>query len=306
MPTDYPADSMPGQGLTNFAEYLTAATDGLILVKPVFNGASAFKTGEMLAAIGSGKLVAGDVFGGVAGERDPLLLLSSLPFVTTSVADARRLFDAARPSYESAFARMGLKLLYVTPWPPSGIWAKAPIKAPADLHGLRIRTYDATSVSVMNALGAQATSLSFTEAMPLIKAGSIDAVLSSGDGGTGRKLWEYFPVYTKLEYAFPLSFAVINKATWDGLALDPRVQGPDLQRAIDRAAAQTQDAQWSTIQTRLARNEESMRSNGVTIVADITPELRRRASEAGAAAVESWKVRTGVQGRAILARYSSR
>jgi TRAP-type C4-dicarboxylate transport system substrate-binding protein len=251
----------------------------------------------MLAAIGSGRLVAGDVFGGIAGESDPLLLLSSLPFVTTSVADVRRLFDAARPSYEAAFEKMGVKLLYVTPWPPSGIWAKAPIRTPEDLRGLRIRTYDTTSAAVMTALGARAVSLSFSEAMPLIKDGSIDAVLSSGDGGAGRKLWDFFPIYTKLEYAFPLSFAAMNKAAWDNLE-------PDLRRVVERAAAQTQAKQWQTIETRLERNEGTMRSNGVTIVTDVSPELRRRASEAGAAAVESWKTRTGDVGRAILERYA--
>jgi TRAP-type C4-dicarboxylate transport system substrate-binding protein len=299
MPTDYPQDSMPGQGLTTFAQRLAADSGGRLNVTPVFDGAAGFKAGDVLAAISNGKIPGADVFGGVAGERDPLLLLPSLPFVTSSVGDARRLFGVAQPTDEAAFERMGLKLLYVTPWPPSGIWAKVPIRTPDDLRGLRIRTYDATSEAVMNALGAQATSLSFGEAMPLIKGGSIDAVLSSGDGGAGRKLWEYFPVYTKLEYAFPLSFTVLSKPVWD--ALDA-----DLRRAVSQAAFETQAAQWTSIETRLASNELTMRANGVTIVSDNSPELRRRATEAAVAAVESWKMHTGADGRAILARYAGR
>jgi TRAP-type C4-dicarboxylate transport system substrate-binding protein len=298
MATDYPQDSMPGQGLTTFAQRLAADSGGRLNAAPAFDGTAGFKAGDVLAAISNGKIPGADVFGGVAGEHDPLLLLPSLPFVTSSVGDARRLLGIARPNYEAAFERMGLELLYVTPWPPSGIWAKAPISTPGDLRGLRIRTYDATSQAVMNALGAQATSLSFGEAMPLIKAGSIDAVLSSGDGGAGRKLWEYFPVYTKLEYAFPLSFTVLSKTTWD--ALDP-----DLRRAVNQAAIETQAAQWTTIETRLASNEATMRANGVTIVGDVSGELRHRASEAAVAAVESWKMRTGADGRAILAKYGA-
>jgi hypothetical protein len=48
-----------------------------------------------------------------------------------------------------------------------------------------------------------------------------------------------------------------------------------------------------------------MRANGVTIVGDVSGELRHRASEAAVAAVESWKMRTGADGRAILAKYGA-
>jgi len=46
-----------------------------------------------------------------------------------------------------------------------------------------------------------------------------------------------------------------------------------------------------------------MRANGVTIVADVAPELRKKAAAAGAAAVAAWKVQIGAPGRAILDRF---
>ncbi len=296
MPTDYPADSMPGGGLATFAAAVARESGGALTIAPVFDGAGAVKAAEVPSAIGDGRLTAGDVFGGVAGGVDPIFLLSSLPFLTASFDDAQRLYAAAEPAYAAAFERHGLKLLYVTPWPPSGIWAKAPVRVPGDLTGLSIRTYDATSQAVMTALGARAVSLSFSDAMPQIRDGSIVAVLSSGDGGAGRKLWEYLPSFTAIGYAVPLSFALVNRAAWDGLA-------PELRAAVARAAVQTQAAQWAAIATRSAQNAATMRANGVTIAGDVSPDLRRRLAQAGDGAIRDWETRTQPAGAEIIARY---
>lgn len=296
MASDYPQDSVSGAGILAFAQELVRTSNGEIAITPEFDG-SGVKASQALASIGGGSLPAGDVFGGVAGATDPIFLLSSLPFLTTSSADARRLYEIARPTYDAAFTRLGLKLLYASSWPPSGIWAKIPVRAPEDIARLHIRTYDATSTTVLNALGAHAQALTFGEAMPLLKNGTIDAVLSSGDGGAGRRLWQYLPVYTKLAYAFPLSFAVTNKRLYDGLEAN-------LRDAVDRAAARTQTLQWRAIDARLLRNEIRMRANDVVIVSDISPALRKRALEAGSEAIAAWKEQVGAPGRAILDRFS--
>ena len=62
--------------------------------------------------------------------------------------------------------------------------------------------------------------------------------------------------------------------------------------------------QWTTIETRLARNEETMRANNVTIVGDVSPALRKRAAAAAAEAIAAWKAQAGAPGRAILDRFS--
>ena len=59
----------------------------------------------------------------------------------------------------------------LTPWPPTGLWAKRPVLTPSDLAGLTIRAYDETSRQVMAASSAKAVYLSFAEAMPRLKDG---------------------------------------------------------------------------------------------------------------------------------------
>ena len=137
--------------------------------------------------------------------------------------------------------KKGLRLLYLTPWPPSGIWSKTPLKTPSDLSGLSIRTYDKTSSEVFAGVGARAAlDQLFADTMPKLVDGSLNAVLSSGDGGAGRKLWEYLPYFSEITYSLPLSVASVNKAAYDGLSRGSARgrrcgQPPDRDRIVARA-----------------------------------------------------------------------
>src|SRR6266542_3089393 len=102
---------------------------------------------------------------GALEAEDPIFALPSLPFLVTSTADAKRLADIARPHLAAVLQKKGLRLLYLTPWPPSGIWSKTPLTSPPDLAGLSIRTYDRTSTEVFLSAGAKAASISFADTM---------------------------------------------------------------------------------------------------------------------------------------------
>jgi TRAP-type C4-dicarboxylate transport system substrate-binding protein len=236
------------------------------------------------------------MYAGALGEAEPLFLLPSLPFLAVSIAQARTLYDAARPGYEAALARHNQKLLFASLWPPSGIWAKRAITDEAALKGLRIRTFDVTATETFRQLGAAPALISFADALPRLRGGELDAVLSSGDGGAGARLWEILPHFTAINYAMPLSFATIGLAAWDGLP-------PDLQRAVTEAAGETETRQWQAMEGRVGANYERMRANGVTIAGTIDPALAARLRQAGAMAVEAWASRLGGDGAAILARY---
>ena len=212
-----------------------------------------------------------------------------------SIADARRLAQAARSDYERAFAAKGLKLLYTTPWPPSGLWTKDPLVSVDGLRALAVRTYDATSTTVMNAVGAKAFNISFADAQARVKDGSVNAVLSSGDGGAGRKLWEQLPHFTELNYTIPLSFAVVSLPLYEGLL-------PDLRRAVDEAAAETEARQWSAIETRLGENYRRMRENGVTIRTQVDPAIVAALKESAAKAVADWRAKVGPAASLLDAR----
>jgi TRAP-type C4-dicarboxylate transport system substrate-binding protein len=216
-----------------------------------------------------------------------------LPFLVTSIPDAKRLADIARPFLAAALQKKGQRLLYLTPWPPSGIWSKAPIKTSADLARLSIRTYDKISSEVFASVGARAASISFADTMPKLVDGSIDAVLSSGDGGAGRAIWKYLPYFSEITYSLPLSIASLNQKIYDGLT-------PGLRDAIDSAARQTESELWVVLSTRLQENYQRMRENGVTIDSNPAPEVVAALRSGAAAAQRAWCAKAGAACQQIL------
>src|SRR4051794_17745671 len=207
---EYPANSISGEADAFFAAAVNRRSEGRIIVRPLSDAKSGLRTRDQLKAVTEGKFAIANSFAGGLGEDSPVFLLSSLPFVTPTIGDARALYDVARPLYEKLFAERKQKLLYVTPWPPSGIWSAQPVASLGALKALKIRTYDKTSTEVLSRVAASATNVSFADLTPKLELAEINAVLSSGDGGAGRQLWKYLPHFAEVGYAAPLSLASIS------------------------------------------------------------------------------------------------
>jgi TRAP-type C4-dicarboxylate transport system substrate-binding protein len=296
MPNEYPATSIPGEGDQHFARALRERSQGRIEIVHRFDASAGYRSRDLLQAIGSGAVPIGDTYMGALGDIDPIFLLPSLPFVSTTPDEARRLEAIARPYYERALARHNQKLLYTSPWPAAGLWAKTPVDSVAALRGLRIRTADANGVVTFKAAGAAPVQISFADALPRIKAGTIDAVLSSGDGGAGARLWEMLDHFTAIDYGMTMSMVTVNLDAWNALP-------PDLKTAVTEAASAASQRQWTEIGTRVSANYARMKANGVTITTTLPDAYRAALRTAGQAAVDDWTARMGADGAAILAAY---
>jgi len=294
---EYPASSLPGEGDAHFARLVGERAHEKLSIVTLPDAKAGYKSREQLRAVAEGKVAMADTFGGALGDEHPIFGLSSLPFVVADFAQARALYDAARPAYEAAFARHNQKLLYSTPWPPSGVWSKVAATTAESVAKLRIRTYDKTGTELFARLGATASVVSFADLPPKLASGEIDAVLSSGDGGAGRRLWEHLPHFTEINYAIPLSFTTVNLDKWNALDAETR-------RAVEGAAAETEARQWKALEGRLAQNYARMRENGMTIATEIAPALRTRLREAARAAADDWAAKAGPEGAALLRRES--
>ena len=292
--TEYPATAMPGEGIAHFAQAATRLAAGALTVTPAFDAPDGIRSAAMIRAASEGRVQAADAFTGALAAEGAIFQLSALPFLTASGEDTARLLRAARPAYAAALESRGLTLLYATPWPATGLWSRHPITGAEALRGLKIRTYDAASTAVMQAAGAAPAQISFADAMPRLRSGEMDAVLSSGDGGAGARLWEILPHFTVLDYASPLSLAFCNTAALRALPAPA-------QEAVAGAGRETEARQFQAIATRLAENEARMRANGVTL-ANGAP-LRAALTAAAAPVVADWASRAGAEGQAILAAY---
>ena len=268
MANEYPATSIQGETDARFAREVSERSGGRIQIAHQYDAASGFRSKDM-------------------------------PFLATTAEQAQALAEVARVAYEQVLARHAQRLLFLSPWPPAGLWARAPVTSLEALKGLRIRTADANGVLAFRAVGAVPVQISFSDAIPKLKAGELDAVLSSGDGGAGARLAEVLKHFTAIEYAVTMSMVTLNAEAW-------RALDPELQKAVLAAAAATEARQWEVMKTRVAANYAQMRAAGVGITTEVSPEYRRALREAGQVAVDDWLQKTGPAGVRILDAYRTR
>jgi TRAP-type transport system periplasmic protein len=299
MADEYPATSIQGEADVRFAREVSRRTGGRIEIAHQFDASSGFRSREMMDAVGRGAVSIGNIYMGALGGVDPVFLLPSLPFLATTPEQGQALAAVARPHYERVLTKHNHVLLFQSPWPPAGIWANKPVGSAEALRGLRIRTADANGVLAFRAAGAVPVAISFTDALPQLQSGQLDAVLSSGDGGAGAWLMETLRHFTAIEYAVTMSVVTINGDAWRGL-------DAGTQHAVRAAAAESKAQQWEAMKTRVAENYARMRAAGVGLTTELSIDYQQSLRKAGRAAVDDWLRQMGPAGSQILDAYRAR
>lgn len=296
LPTEQAESSLTGIADLAFAKAVAEKTGGAIEIKPHFGGSLGYKSADQYDAVGNGSLFIADTYTGPLVGFNAIWQVSALPFLTASIDDAKRLYEASRDTYNQILENDGQVLLYTIPWTPSGIWARNPIAEEKDIEGLKLRVFDPTGESTFRAAGASPVILSFTDVVPQLTTGGIDAVLTSAEGGFQNKFPDLLKNFTSINYAAPLSIIHVNKEKWESLSEETRKQ-------IRDAAAETEAMIWSLAVDREQEIFAKMREQGVNIVETPSEGLQDRLREAAAAAIEAWKEKTGEKGGSILAAY---
>lgn len=293
------SNSLPGEGATAFANDVKERTGGRFNITIHHGGALGFKNKDHLNALKDNVLPLAQSLAGTFSGQEPIFLLSSLPFMARNLDEAKTLYMVSRASYEEAFARHGQKLLYSSPFPPTGIWAKIAIRSLADLKGVKIRTYDVNGTITFKNVGAAPLQVSFSDVVPQLGTGNLSAVLTSADGGRSLKFWEYLSHFNDVGYAFPLNLTAVSLASFNQLP-------PDLQKALVEAADAAEARDWTAVRTWEAKNYDILRENKVTIVSDAPASLFTDLATARDPAIKEWLDKTGDKGRAILDAFNQK
>lgn len=296
---EYSESSIMGVGDRTFIDAVSELSGGKIKITPHFDGSIGYKSVDQFDAVGEGALEIGDTVMGAVAGIEPMFLLSSLPFIAGSSADAKLLWEIGRPHYEAIFEKHNQVLLWATPWPPSGIWANSPVTSQPELAQLKIRAWDPSGVKTMSNAGATAVQISWADTVPQVAAGAINAVLTSADGGVTVKFWEFFKNFTAVNYSMALNMTHMNKDVYDALSEEQK-------KIIRDAAQRANDAAWAELDKRVAKNYADMRANGVTITEGISSAFNADLRKAGEAVYTDWLAKVGPVGQQILDEYQSR
>jgi TRAP-type C4-dicarboxylate transport system substrate-binding protein len=221
-----PAGHFFSQYLERWSDTLRERSDGRLEIT-IFPGAQMGPTPRYYDMAREGVVDIAWVLHGATPGRFPLTELINLPFLVGSAEIGTKVLnDPALRAYLEP-EHEGVKVLYLLTHQPGNLHTReTPVRAPADMEGLRVRFAAATIREYVAALGGTPVGVPPPEIAEALQKGTIDGVfIDYGGAHTAFKLGGLVDYTTEL-YAYVTSFGVVMNP--DSFARLP----PDLQELI--------------------------------------------------------------------------
>jgi TRAP-type transport system periplasmic protein len=297
MANEYAVTSVHAEADNAFIKKLEELSEGRIKITYHPGASLGYKSKDQWDAVGDGAIPLANTIMGPLRGIDPIFLLSSLPFVTSTIEQSRIMLEkVARPYYDKILKQNNQIFLYASPWPPSGIWSKSTVKSIADLKKLKIRTYDPNGTLTFKAAKSAPIQLTWADVVPQLSTGGINSVLTSAEGGCNAKYWDFLTDFASIKYCSPLDMAHMNADIFNDLP-------EDLQAAVLKAADFANEFAWKNVQARVEKNFKEMKSHNIAINTDISPELSAYLQKSAQVAVDAWIKKMGPEGEKILDQF---
>ncbi len=155
----------------------------------------------------------------------PETAIPALPYIFRSIDHMHRVMDGEiGQKILKAFESHGMVgLAFYDSGARSFYNSKRPIHTPADLKGLKIRVQQSDLfVSMIDALGANATPMPFGEVYTGLKTGVIDGAENNWPSYESTRHYEVARYYTLDQHSMSPEALVMSKKTWDGLSVGDR------------------------------------------------------------------------------------
>lgn len=295
MPTPYADGNFHTKNIAQFASEVGTATNGAIKIT-VHSAGSLIKHPEIKRAVRQGIAPIGEVLISLHANESPIYGLDSVPFLATGYPAAKKLYDAQKAALEKKLGEEGLVLLYSVPWPPQGIYASKEIKSPADMQGLKFRTYNTATGRIAALSKAVPVQVEAPDIPTAFATGRVESMMTSPSTGVDSKAWDFLKFYYDTQAWLPRNVVIVNKAAWDKLTADQR-------KAVQTAAAAAETRGWKASEEETASKTKALADNGIK-VSPPSPELKAGLEAFGKTMAAEWEKSAGDEGKAILAAFA--
>jgi tripartite ATP-independent transporter DctP family solute receptor len=259
-PNDYPTVLAVSQMGKSLAEQ----TKGRLGVK-VFANSSMGSEKDTVEQVKIGALDMVRINSAVLHAISPAMMVPSLPFVFHSTQHMREVLDGPigdqiLASLEKegfiglAFYDSGSRSFYTT---------KKPIKTVADMKGLKIRVQQSEMwVSIMQALGANATPMPYAEVYTALKTGLVDGAENNWPSYDSSRHYEAAKYYSLTNHSMAPEVLIFSKKVWDGLSRED-------QQMIRKAAKDSVPQMRKIWDEREEKSRKTVTAGGAQINSDI-------------------------------------
>ncbi len=294
LPTGYGANTFQTQNVEQFAKDVEQMTGGKLKIT-LHPGGSLFKQPEIKRAIQSGLAPAGEfIISGLSNEN-PLFGVDSIPFLATSYAESKRLYDAAKPVQAKVLARQGIKMLFSVPWPGQSLYSVKPINSAADFKGTKMRAYNPATTKIAQLLGASPVTIQLPELSQALATGAANNFLTSSASGADGKLYEQVKYFYPVNGWLPRNVTAVSQRAFD--ALDPATQ-----EAVVKAAAAAEQRGWAASEKVDVDSIAVLKANGVAI-SEPSESVKKAMLAIGETMTNEWLASAGEDGKAIIDAY---
>lgn len=256
-----PMQSHYGAAATAFADTLKEKSGGKLTVNISPGGALGGER-EVLEGMQIGTIDAAITSTGPVGTFIPEIYALDFPYLFTSREDARKILDGPIGNdLLASFSKVGLIGLA---WGENGFReitnSVRPIRTPADLQGLKIRTMEnQVHIAAFKAAGAAPTPMSWTEVITALQQGTIDGEENPIPVIVSNKLWESQKYITMTDHVYSPAVIVMSKITWDSLS-------PEEQGWVRDAATAAVKADRAWVDKTVADGIATMKAHGMQVV----------------------------------------
>ena len=250
------------QNALKFSQAISDKTHGTLTIKVHAGATLGLEGPDTLRALKEGIVdIAEAPFFQLVGV-EPLLGLESLPFLVNDQEELKLLYDIMRPKIDQLFAKRGLKVVYLVPWPNQNIYLK---KRATDLNsiiGTKIRTYDRNTTEMMDTLGLTPLQLASSDVVPALASGMVDAVMTSTSTGRSQKYWEFLSHIHRTNHVWITNVMTVSLKSWQQLPAEQ-------QRILEETAKELEPHFWQVSAADDQKQLAVLEENGIeTVIPD--------------------------------------
>lgn len=157
---------------------------------------------------------------GLANLYDPAFALFDFPFQYANRAQIKAvMYSPLMDRMNEALIRKGLRIVGLMEVGFRNVTSKKPIRSPADLKGMKIRTPESPAqVETFKALGALPTPMPFGELYGALQQGVVDGQENPLENIYNGKLYEVQKYVIETRHIYNFAYVLVSEKTWQKLS----------------------------------------------------------------------------------------
>lgn len=249
------------KGLESFRDAVAKQSNGAMEIK-LFPNSQLGPDEDVLEQARAGAPVAVVVDGGRLAVFQKEFGVLGAPYLASGYDGIRKVVTS--PLFEEWVKKLhdgsGLQVLSFNWWQGERqLWTNKPVKVPADLAGVRMRTPGAPVwMETIGAMGATATPMPYADVYSALQQNVIDAVEAQLPAGQGSKLFEVTKHLTKTHHINLITGLVTSGGWFDSLPAD-------MQAMLREEALKAGDVASHGTENSLAQIETDLKAAGMTV-----------------------------------------